>query len=79
MLCEADLLSLRLFFLWFLRDLYDCCVVCCLKHILNLSSFHTDSAFFFLLLRYSIGLIPTRQNLSLTEKVTASSFCRFLS
>uniref|UniRef100_A0A668S6F4 U3 small nucleolar ribonucleoprotein protein IMP3 n=1 Tax=Oreochromis aureus TaxID=47969 RepID=A0A668S6F4_OREAU len=25
---------------------------------------------------YSIGLIPTRQNLSLTEKVTASSFCR---
>uniref|UniRef100_A0A3B3CC26 U3 small nucleolar ribonucleoprotein protein IMP3 n=1 Tax=Oryzias melastigma TaxID=30732 RepID=A0A3B3CC26_ORYME len=25
---------------------------------------------------YSVGLIPTRQNLSLTEKVTASSFCR---
>ncbi|KAM7400994.1 hypothetical protein PAMA_005274 [Pampus argenteus] len=25
---------------------------------------------------YSIGLIPTKQNLSLTEKVTASSFCR---
>ncbi|XP_068196882.1 U3 small nucleolar ribonucleoprotein protein IMP3 [Antennarius striatus] len=25
---------------------------------------------------YGIGLIPTKQNLSLTEKVTASSFCR---
>nr|XP_046264776.1 U3 small nucleolar ribonucleoprotein protein IMP3 isoform X2 [Scatophagus argus] len=25
---------------------------------------------------YSIGLIPTKQDLSLTEKVTASSFCR---
>ncbi|XP_038574340.1 U3 small nucleolar ribonucleoprotein protein IMP3 [Micropterus salmoides] len=25
---------------------------------------------------YSIGLLPTKQNLSLTEKVTASSFCR---
>lgn len=25
---------------------------------------------------YTIGLIPTKQNLSLTEKVTASSFCR---
>ncbi|XP_029931196.1 U3 small nucleolar ribonucleoprotein IMP3 [Myripristis murdjan] len=25
---------------------------------------------------YSIGLIPTKQNLALTEKVTASSFCR---
>ncbi|XP_028987671.1 U3 small nucleolar ribonucleoprotein protein IMP3 [Betta splendens] len=25
---------------------------------------------------YNIGLIPTKQNLSLTEKVTASSFCR---
>ncbi|XP_015260072.1 PREDICTED: U3 small nucleolar ribonucleoprotein protein IMP3 [Cyprinodon variegatus] len=25
---------------------------------------------------YSIGLIPTRQNLSLTEKVSASAFCR---
>uniref|UniRef100_A0A7N8X6F4 U3 small nucleolar ribonucleoprotein protein IMP3 n=1 Tax=Mastacembelus armatus TaxID=205130 RepID=A0A7N8X6F4_9TELE len=25
---------------------------------------------------YSIGLIPTRQNLSLTDKVTASAFCR---
>lgn len=25
---------------------------------------------------YSLGLIPTKQNLSLTEKVTASSFCR---
>uniref|UniRef100_A0A7N6ABW3 Small ribosomal subunit protein uS4 N-terminal domain-containing protein n=1 Tax=Anabas testudineus TaxID=64144 RepID=A0A7N6ABW3_ANATE len=25
---------------------------------------------------YSIGLVPTKQNLSLTEKVTASSFCR---
>ncbi|KAF3858746.1 hypothetical protein F7725_011947 [Dissostichus mawsoni] len=25
---------------------------------------------------YSIGLTPTKQNLSLTEKVTASSFCR---
>lgn len=25
---------------------------------------------------YNIGLIPTKQNLALTEKVTASSFCR---
>ncbi|KAM8851221.1 U3 small nucleolar ribonucleoprotein IMP3 [Spinachia spinachia] len=25
---------------------------------------------------YGIGLLPTRQNLSLTDKVTASSFCR---
>uniref|UniRef100_A0AAQ4NWI7 IMP U3 small nucleolar ribonucleoprotein 3 n=1 Tax=Gasterosteus aculeatus aculeatus TaxID=481459 RepID=A0AAQ4NWI7_GASAC len=25
---------------------------------------------------YGIGLLPTKQNLSLTEKVTASSFCR---
>uniref|UniRef100_A0A1A7Y2F2 U3 small nucleolar ribonucleoprotein protein IMP3 n=1 Tax=Iconisemion striatum TaxID=60296 RepID=A0A1A7Y2F2_9TELE len=25
---------------------------------------------------YSLGLIPTRQNLALTEKITASSFCR---
>lgn len=25
---------------------------------------------------YSVGLVPTKQNLSLTEKVTASSFCR---
>uniref|UniRef100_A0A672H7E1 U3 small nucleolar ribonucleoprotein protein IMP3 n=1 Tax=Salarias fasciatus TaxID=181472 RepID=A0A672H7E1_SALFA len=25
---------------------------------------------------YGIGLIPTKQNLSLTEKITASSFCR---
>lgn len=27
---------------------------------------------------YSVGLIPTKQNLSLTEKVTASAFCRYI-
>lgn len=33
--------------------------------------------FLFLHISYSIGLVPTKQNLSLTEKVTASSFCRW--
>ncbi|XP_054889132.1 U3 small nucleolar ribonucleoprotein protein IMP3 isoform X2 [Poeciliopsis prolifica] len=38
--------------------------------------FRAQSTHCFLEKLYSIGLIPTRQNLSLTEKVTASSFCR---
>uniref|UniRef100_A0A3P9NKV2 IMP U3 small nucleolar ribonucleoprotein 3 n=1 Tax=Poecilia reticulata TaxID=8081 RepID=A0A3P9NKV2_POERE len=38
--------------------------------------FRAQSTHRFLEKLYSIGLIPTRQNLSLTEKVTASSFCR---